>query len=47
MNTDLKTWQSVASFGGWSEWQLGINKPKPKKKTKSKTKTTKRIQLKR
>ena len=45
MNTDLQTWQRVASLGGWSSWQLGINKPKskPKKKTKSKKKSTKRV----
>ena len=36
MNTDLKTWQRVASFGGWSDWQLGINKPEKKKKSTKK-----------
>ena len=27
-NQDLQTWQRIASLGGWSKWQLGIdNKP--------------------
>jgi len=31
-NTDLETWKRIASFGGWSKWQLNIEKAKEKKK---------------
>ena len=29
-NAELETWQRVASAGGWSKWQLGIQKKKKK-----------------
>ena len=37
-NSDLETWQRIASFAGWSDWELGIKEPETKKK-KSKFKS--------
>ena len=35
-NSQLETWQRVASAGGWSKWQLGIQKLKFKSKSNKK-----------
>ena len=47
-NSELETYKRIFLLGGWSEWDLGIKKPKKqkdkekKKQTKSKSKTYKR-----
>tara|TARA_B100000029_G_scaffold464981_1_gene499351 strand:- start:279 stop:6842 length:6564 start_codon:yes stop_codon:yes gene_type:complete len=33
-NSDLETWQRIASFAGWSDWELGIKETKKVKKPK-------------
>ncbi len=40
-NSDLEAWQRIASLAGWSDWELGIQKPKTKTKTKRKSKKRK------
>ena len=42
-NAELETWQRVASAGGWSKWQLGIQKKKKKTTSFKKVKKSKKL----
>ena len=41
-NSDLETWQRIASFAGWSDWELGIKEQETKKVKKPKKTSYKR-----
>jgi len=40
---DLEAWERIALLGGWSGWELGIEKEKPKKEPKSKEVIRKKV----